>query len=452
MNKKSNQNNKIIPLENNLDKVRNTLRITDKLILGNRIAPFLKRNGKYCFIRTDNMQPISNKEFDFVFPFEGNVARININNKFGLINAKGEFLISPKYDEIHNFNGDYAKVRIKKKVVINQSDQKSFKKLIDKGLYDHWYEQITISEDELTIEFSTWGYINKFGNEVIEPKYYYISDLKEDCLWVNCQPDGYRLMNIGGEFITNSKYYAVSNFSEGLARVLDEKVIIYYINKFGERVLSFKLGEERNTSIIWLMSDFHNGVATIEKNGKMGFIDKSGNEVSKVKYDYIANCDNIFKIVTMNGKDSILDENFNEIIPYKYDHISSVGRGLAAVSLNNKKGLINKDGKELTKIVYDRIDKFYDGLARVIFNNKYGFINELGKEVISTNYEKVSDFSEGLAIVKLNGKLGFIDRLGNVALPIKFDKANVFKNWFTLVLIDNEHFYIDKNGIEYKES
>ena len=126
-------------------------------------------------------------------------------------------------------------------------------------------------------------------------------------------------------------------------------------------------------------SDFSEGLAKVELNGKYGFIDITGQEV----------------------------------IPLKYDDAYVFREGLAEVKLNGKWGYIDKTGKEIISLKYDYTHSFYDGLASVKLNGKSGFIDKTGKEVIALKYDNAYSFYNGKAKVELNGEEFCIGKNGN---------------------------------------
>ena len=160
------------------------------------------------------------------------------------------------------------------------------------------------------------------------------------------------------------------------------------------------------------IADFHECLAAIKRNGKWGFIDKTG------------------KLV----------------IPCVYDAVDEFHDGLARVNKDGKLGFIDKTGKEVIPFEYDYVCDFHEGLAGVRKNGKYGFIDKTGKEVIPFEYDYVCDFHEGLAGARKNGKYGFIDKTGKEVIPFEYNSVSAFHDGFVLGINDEESYYIDKNN------
>ena len=105
---------------------------------------------------------------------------------------------------------------------------------------------------------------------------------------------------------------------------------------------------------------FSDGLAAVQLNNKWGFVNKTGKEVTPLKYDDVAN--------SSSFSDALKKGSFSE--------------GLAAVQLNKKWGFVNKTGKEVTPLKYDNVgySGFSEGLAPVRLNGKYGFVDKEGNE------------------------------------------------------------------------
>ncbi|MDR1679717.1 MAG: WG repeat-containing protein [Prevotellaceae bacterium] len=141
---------------------------------------------------------------------------------------------------------------------------------------------------------------------------------------------------------------------------------------------------------------------------------------SLAQYDNSISFYNGYAAIKLNGKWGFININGKEITPLKYDEVSDFNRhGIAKVKLNEKWGFIDKTGKEITQIKYDDIDlerRFINniGFTKVKLNGKYGFINEDLKEITLIKYDDVQNFNEKDFIeVRLGDKILKIDRNGN---------------------------------------
>jgi len=235
-----------------------------------------------------------------------------------------------------------------------------------------------------------------------------------------------------------AKYDSFSDFSNGFARVQKDKKY-GVIDKSGSEVAPceydgiFKWTEARD-----------------QITGKQAILLPNGKMKELVGYKYILGVQNTDEIMAVgkggedgfgrDGKWGFIDKTGKEIIPCIYDLPSddhgincSFSEGLINVGTYNKYGFIDKTGKEVIPLTlrYSFIGDFSDGMAFVsdFFISgeeagKYGFIDKTGREVIPRVYENASPFSEGLACVQRNGKYGFIDKNGKEAIPFNYNMTS----------------------------
>lgn len=215
------------------------------------------------------------------------------------------------------------------------------------------------------------------------------------------------------------------------------------------------------------IESFSDGLAMVCRNGKWGFVDKTGKEVVKTKYTAVRSFSEGLAAVRRSGKWGFVDKNGKEVVKPKYMAAGAFSEGLAKVQQGALWGFVDKNGKEAVKPKYTRAWSFMDGLARVCAtsggNWNYGYINKTGKEVVEPKYDYAEFFSEGLAAVTLNRKLGFVDKAGKVAIPLKYYGLNErgihFSEGLAAVREDRtegntilgKYGYIDKNGTAVTE-
>ena len=185
--------------------------------------------------------------------------------------------------------------------------------------------------------------------------------------YINCTIKGYK-------YILEIEENEI-NFSDSKRRTEFLKIINNCLNKKAQK--SFNTFDFPIIELAFDaddIKDFHECLAAIKRNGKWGFIDKTG------------------KLV----------------IPCVYDAVDEFHDGLARVNKDGKLGFIDKTGKVVIPLEYDAIGIFHEGLASVKNNGKYGFIDTTGKVVIPFEYDLVNCFRDGLALVLKNDKFLFI--------------------------------------------
>lgn len=202
---------------------------------------------------------------------------------------------------------------------------------------------------------------------------------------------------------------------------------------------------------------FHEGMASVEKDDKLGVIDKMGNEIVRPIYDYdlgflttgIVYHEGMAH-VQRNGKHGFVDQTGEEVVPCKYDGAWDFSEGLAKVRLDGKDGFIDKSGKMVIPCIYKDASSFSEGLALVENDSGCGYIDREGKVIIPFKYgTKSSGFSEGLAAVETDNGVCYIDKKGNIVIETHYIGAGSFSCGLAKVTEDYWSWgFIDKEGNE----
>jgi len=173
-----------------------------------------------------------------------------------------------------------------------------------------------------------------------------------------------------------------------------------------------------------------------------------GKTASELEYDGVSNFSEGLAAVQKNGKWGCVDRTGKQIAPFIYDTPFTFSGGLAAVTKNTwSHGYIDKSGKEVLFGLYDLADNFSEGFAVVMKNLKYGFIDAKGKEVIPLTYNSAQSFSEGMAAVRNSkNQWGYIDVTGKEIIPCSYDWGEPFSGDLALLQKDLKYGYTDKTG------
>ena len=147
--------------------------------------------------------------------------------------------------------------------------------------------------------------------------------------------------------------------------------------------------------------------AWVVKDGKCGYINKKGELVVPLEYDYVNSAIDGYAVcgkgitttdeedrVTYRGiKYGMIDMDNNVVIPFEYDNATWAPKGYMAAQKDGKWGMIDKDNKVVIPFVFDDLSSFtgtnYGGIAygivdRQIYSvnfidQKYGDVNNDGQ-------------------------------------------------------------------------
>ncbi len=206
----------------------------------------------------------------------------------------------------------------------------------------------------------------------------------------------------------------------------------------------------------------------VERDGKWGYIDKSGKIAIQPKYEDAEFFSEGLARVKVYGKWGFIDETGNMAIQRQYENVGDFSDGLAKVEVSGKWGYIDTKGNTVIAPKYGRAEDFHEGLAAVRdggwLSAKWAFIDKNGKIVAGSlgkeegaayregataprrEFSEVGDFSEGMARVKIDGKWGYIDNSGNLKVNPRFENAGNFMDGLANVEVDGRWGYIDKSG------
>ena len=203
--------------------------------------------------------------------------------------------------------------------------------------------------------------------------------------------------------------------------------------------------ERKSRPFPW--SNYSEGLATAEENGKWGYIDRTRRVVIPIQFKYAGNFENGMARVALGDKYFFIDKTGTRVTP-EFDGAFDFHEGLAAVDVDNKVGYIRPDGSFALPAQYHSASgiDFSEGVAAVRVNGKVGFMDKYGNVVIEPKYDDVYAFSDGLAPVRIGEKWGYVDHEGNVVIPVKYQIGHMFSEGLASVELDGKLGYIDTNG------
>jgi hypothetical protein len=226
-------------------------------------------------------------------------------------------------------------------------------------------------------------------------------------------------------------------FSKGMKRIISIFITYALLISFA---LSFFLYK---TYIFNWKYDYYSDcseIIAVQKNKKWGFINKLGQEIIPLKYDFVkdfqTNESNIIARVVKDKKWGLIDIDGKVITPLIYDYIGPFVYNMALVNIGGiaKDEVFESTGWAVSWI--NGLHRFNDD----VYDGKWGYIDTSGKEVIPIIYEKASDFIEhtsqyGIteldidridAEVLLNGKTYYILPNGDVDMNVYDFVTNLF--------------------------
>ena len=373
-----------------------------------------------------------------------NYFKIYEKGKYGVIDAKGNILISASYDVIDipnptkpvfvcysNYNEETEEYEIK---IVNDKVE---------TLFTQFEQVLPIKCEESTSnipfeksvlvykENGKYGIIDFNGDKITNPIYDNIEGLKykEGCLKVK-QDNLCGVINIKGQTIIRPKYEDIysdeyySNENEYMKAgyiiqiKTDDGYRYGYINTEGKVLIDAEYVE---MSRITDIKDDKNAYLLTSKNGRQGII-KNSKVVIKNEYEHIDyNEDNNLFIVQKDSKQGVLSLDGREIVPIVYDSV------LCSLNkITTRKG----ENIEIFNINGEREDVKYNNTIEttnedftiyVNEENKYGILNKNGQVIVKNEYENLEYAFDSYFIATQNGKVGVISATSGQVVEFKYD-------------------------------
>ena len=267
---------------------------------------FIVKKGNNVGLVNEVGQTIVNTEYKNVIAlkdeYKSEYIIVNTENKYGLISTSGTVLIEAKYDQV-KYIGSSHLFAVKESETWKLFDTEAKKMVIEDG-----YKNIVEAKSENIIvvnEDGKYGVLNKDYTEKIKPQY---EDLKYAfSIYYIAKKDGkYGIINSENETIIEFEYKRMVYVENGgfiEADKTDTETVIFD-NNLGQKIVgivsdintekgyikvytdneykyyNFKLEEKKSSDLLTA-----NTLFLSKKDGKYGFVDKSGNVVVDYIYE-----------------------------------------------------------------------------------------------------------------------------------------------------------------------
>ena len=173
------------------------------------------------------------------------------------------------------------------------------------------------------------------------------------------------------------------------------------------------------------VSDFSEGLASVQKDGKRGYINTKGEQIIECKFDYADDFNEGFAAVQKDGKWGYINTKGEQAIECKFDDACYFSEGFAGVSKDGKCGYINTKG---CSVIFDEskneievFDKAIDRSNNTFYlsrlGDKFGLLDENFNAIIKNSiygkFEVLQRINETTFLIKIAERELFVDNEGN---------------------------------------
>lgn len=350
------------------------------------------------------------------------------NEKWGVIDTRGNIVIKPEYEEmivipdntkpvfICMENVDYTNNTFKTKAIDEKGKQLFTNYEQVEVIYNHdennniWYESniLKVQKD------GKYGLINLDGKEILA-----------------CTED-----NIEPMLGTKSVYITTANGKKGL------------VDNMGKVII-----ENNYTEISGLTSKYSNGFIVKNDQGKYGVINNDKTIALEEKYDEISPVSENKMYVVKEGSDyKIVNTDGEEFLVNAFEEVKQINTDNIVVKVNGKYGVKTINGVEKIPATYDDLTYTFDDYYIAKKEGKYGIVNEKNEEKLSFNYTYIK-YLDTIGILQAeteNMESELLDRNLKVKVKGIIAQINDDKNYIRVRENDEYKYYNFK--LEQKES
>lgn len=278
-----------------------------------------------------------------------------------------------------------------------------------------------------------WGMMDTQGRIAISPAYDIVDIFNGDATRA-MQNGQWGLLNRQGEWIVKPQFTQLVSHDNGLFGYMKDLTPT-------EQEAGFITGAGQT---IWKTTKGHAGafsedLAPVWATGAdgsvqgVGFIRPDGSEAFKLPgATYAGNFANGLAPATKDGKQGFVDKTGQWVIEPKYDWVWPFSDGFALVAVIGEKSrpATDREKEQAAQSSGARRDVWLKGV--------YGFVTADGKEIVAPQYDSAWPYRENLAWVEKGGKIGYIDFEGLPTIDMQFEKAGFFVNGIAPVMKDGK--------------
>lgn len=374
----------------------------------------LNSKNKEIFTDFEQVEALENYDKNQNVWYEKDALKVKKDGKTGLIDFKGNIILSCEYDDIYTLKGIENSLIVEKNGKVGLVDDNG------RVIIETIYEEITpLGTDDLD------GYITKnsegkFGvigaskEQKLANNYEKIEPIVGSNLFVITEGEKQKLVNSRGTVILEEGFDKVAEILKDSKKIIYIKDNLYGIMSTDGTVLIENKYEK--------LSELENGYLVAKQDGKYGIIDTDNN----VKLYFNYNSINYNKELQMyiaedtDFKSSIIDRNFEVKLIGILSELNTTSKYIKMhINDEYKYYNLNFEEKQSTEIL----------IGNTMFlskkDGKYGYVNAEGEVIVDYKYDDATEQNEfGYVAVQKNGRWGSLDSEGQVVIEPKYKLDN----------------------------
>lgn len=339
------------------------------------------------------------------------------NEKWGVIDTKGNIIIEPSYDEM---------------IIIPDNTKPVFACLENVNYENSTYDTKIVDDKNKEI-YTDYDKVEVLYNNDKDNNLWYESVLK-------VQKDGkYGLINLDGKQIlecTKDEIEVLPGTQGVLITTVENKKGL--VDNLGKEIIENKYSEIKS-----LTNKYENGFIVKNESGKYGVINYDKSVAVEEKYDEIKNIyGNDMYVVKEANSWKIVNKDGETFAENKFDEVKSIDGDNIIIKKASKYGVINKNSEQKIPLEYDELTYAFSEYYIAKKADKYGIISINNEEKLGFNYSYIKYISEADFIqAEIDGvESQLLDRNFEVKVQGIVAQINQDKNYIR-VRQNNEYKY-----------
>ncbi len=379
---------------------------------------------------------------------------VSTNDKWGVINSKGEIIVSAEYDNmivipdptkaificqenVDTENNTYQSFAIdanSTKLFTSYDNVEAMQNIDNNGNVFYDTSVLKVERD------GKYGLINFNGKELLSPEYSSITPLKNVTKSFVTEKDGKKgLVDNSGSVIIENEYadiIALTDKYEDGYIVKNESGKYGLINYNRKQILDCKYTE--------IMHIYGSEMYIVKEENDIELVDSNGLIKLKNGFSEAVSIDNSNIIVKSNDKYGVISSSGESVIPQEYQDLKYLFEGNYIAKKDGKYGIIDITGKVQVDYIYNNIS-FSSEEGFIEAEKENGEVDLLDESFVVNCSGILSEINTNLGYIKVrqNGEYKYY----NFKLEEKNVKDVLSSNTLFLSKNNNKYGFVDKNGI-----
>lgn len=408
--------------------IKRSIKQTALLVLA--LVVGLTSNAQQAELRTD-------EECGCELFFIDGIQTFRQGDLFGFRLEDGTELVPAIYSYVDRFHNGYCKVYLENEKcgLIDRTGREVVPCIYDDVLYPA-EGRVVVVQDYAA------GYCDLQGNEIVKPQYPQGASFSCGAAAVQLSNGRCAFIDTLGRQLFGRTFDNVRPFNEGYALVRED----------GHWGVLDRNGHLTLPTQFESVTENKKGLFLAGKIHRMALYDYNMKPLTDTVYSGTLGTSEGRVSVVRNGKYGFVDRTGREVVPCIYDETGLFQQGRTLVRLGDRYGIVDTTGRIVLPIEYANTHgrgfkyTYFDGRALVEKDGHLSFVDLEGRLILPMVLEDAYQFSDGLAAVKHNGLWGYIDTAGDIFMPCIFDIASPYQWGRAEVVYNGQVSKVDRKG------